>query len=106
MSKPIIKLTEGDQSWYLEWTTIGDGPAGWGMSLDYFKAYYKDEYGKQGMRGLAERLERVEEHGSSYEFDQRGSEDVVCINRASPNGSELTVDEIIERYCKTHRGNE
>ena len=61
----IIKLSTPRGDRYLEWSTIVDAPVTYGMPLDEFTAYYRDQYGAEGMRALPERMARVEAKGTS-----------------------------------------
>lgn len=90
----IVKIKD----YYLEWSTIVDAPVTYGMSLDEFKAYYQEEYGRDGMRDLDQRLQRVERYGSSH-VEGRSAEDILSINRAGPDETDLTFDEIYQAYC-------
>lgn len=99
MPRMIVKLTEGDKSWYLEWTTVSDSPRTWGMSLEDFKQSYKEEHGRHGMYELEERLKRVEEKGTSSLVDN-SAEEVIRHNRAGKNETCLSKQQIIDFYCK------
>lgn len=59
----IIKVKDEkfNKDYYMEWSTIVDAPVTYGMSLDEFKEYYKEQYGIKGMEGLEDRMTRVEE---------------------------------------------
>lgn len=94
MGKYIIKLDD----YYMEWTTISDAPATFGMSLDEFKEYYQEEYGNKGMEDLPKRLERIEKYGSSS-IVPKSAEDVIFLNRAGYNEKTLSRSEIIEWFC-------
>jgi hypothetical protein len=90
----IIKLADK----YLEWSTISDSPATYGMSLDEFKSYYRDRYGQAGVEWLGHRLARVEAKDTSSFVDASVDETIAC-NRAGPNESKLSKEQIIEKYC-------
>ena len=94
MGRPIIKL--GD--YYLEWSSIVDAPIMFGLELEEFKEYYRLKYGTDGMDDLDARLERVELNGTSY-LDNRNVGDAISVNRAGPDESELTEEEIYQAYC-------
>ncbi len=98
MGRSIIKLTEGPKTWYLEWSSIVDAPITYGMSLYELEKYIQDEYGRQGLEHLAERLVRVDAVGTSasgYEsIDQ-----FLSFNRAGPNETTFTKSQIIDWYC-------
>lgn len=63
----IAKLKHPDTGidMYFEWSTIADGPLTYGMTLEDFKVHYQNENGTIGMKGLQERLDRVDKHGTS-----------------------------------------
>lgn len=94
MPRFIIKL----EGYYLEWSTIVDAPVTSGMSLAEFKKYIRDEYGREGIRELDQRLVRVESFGTSLYTPQTPQDAVLC-NNAGPGESELTFDEIYKAYC-------
>lgn len=98
MPRFICKITDNDQSWYLEWSTVVDAPVTYGMTLEEFKEYYKDEYGRQGMGDLDKRLERVEAKGTSSLMHD-SAEDVMDWNRAGKDGSSLSRQQLIDVYC-------
>lgn len=90
----IVKL----QDYYFEYSTIVDAPVTFGLPLDEFKKYYREEYGQQGIDNLGPRLERVEKYGSS-QIGGIAADDVLLWNRAGPDEVELTPDEIYQAYC-------
>ena len=97
MGRGIIKLEKGGESRYLEWSTIVDAPVTWGMTLDEFKEYYRDEYGAEGMRRLAERMARTELKGTSFYLDADVSH-TIRHNRAGDCEACLAPDQIWEKY--------
>jgi hypothetical protein len=98
MPRYIIKLTDQDESWYLEWSTIVDAPITYGLSLNEFKDWYLEEYGRKGYEELADRLKRVEKTGTSCLISNL--EDVLSCNRAGPKETELTKEQLIDKYCR------
>lgn len=95
MGRFIIKLHE----YYLEWSTVTDSPVTFGMTLNDFVEYYRAEYGRHGYRDLKMRLERVEKYGSSAHQTQYWLPSLFVGNRAGPNETELTEEEIYHAYC-------
>lgn len=88
---------------YLEWSTVVDAPVTYGMTLEEFEDYYRQQYGEQGMRGLPDRLARVETKGSSAHptaWDDGSLESLIACNRAGPDETELTLEEIAAAYCR------
>lgn len=100
MPRYIVKLVDKKENkdYYMEWSTVVDAPVTYGMSLEEFKTYYKDEYGKQGMDGLDERLNRVNEKGTSCMLD-KSAEETISFNRAGKNGECISVEEIFRIFC-------
>ncbi len=98
MSRMIIKLTDSQQDWYLEWSTVVDAPITYGMSLEEFKAYYKEEYGRSSMDELEKQLERVEEIGTSSRIHD-SVDDLIAFNRAGDNESQISKEELIQKFC-------
>lgn len=94
MARSIIKLN----GYYFEFSSIVDSPVTFGMTLDEFKQYYRDEYGANGIRDLEGRLKRVEAKGTSSYLDE-SAESQLSFNRAGPDEAQLTVDEIFDAYC-------
>ncbi len=100
MPRYICKFRDGDKDYYMEWSTVVDAPVTFGMSLEEFKEHYKEEYGNQGMRmEFEERMKRVEEKGTSSRLDD-SVEDMIQGNRAGKDETCLTVEQIIEGYCR------
>lgn len=94
MGRFIVKL----ENHYLEWSTITDSPVTFGVPLNVFKHYYRDEYGESSAAELERRLERVEKQGTSSRSGHT-VEDLIAGNRAGPNEARLTLEEIIKAYC-------
>ena len=94
MGKGIIKLGE----FYLEWSTVVDAPVTFGMTLPEFKEYYRQEYGRDGMKDLPDRLGRVSIKGTSF-YDDIDLTDTVEFNRAGPGETHLSREELHRAYC-------
>lgn len=94
MPRYIVKLAEDE---YMEWSTVVDAPVTYICTRKEFEDFYRKEYGEDGMRTLPERMERVEQKGTSCLLDD-SAEQTVKFNRAGPNESTLTFDEIRQRY--------
>lgn len=107
----IVKLTDKktDTPYYMEWSTVTDSPATYGMPLDEFKEHYKDQYGARGMEELPKRLKRVEESGCSDAIDRSPVEEWITSNRAgewtgrwtAEKGGTvcLSYEELVQIYC-------
>ena len=99
MARYIVKLSEGDQSWYLEWSSVVDAPVTFGCSLEEFRQYYQDYYGIYAMDEFEKRMARVEEKGISS-FIHDSVEDIFNYNRAGKNETCLSKQQMIDFYCK------
>ena len=97
MGKSIIKLSGEGRDFYLEWSTIVDAPVTYGMSLEEFEEYYKEEYGNKGINQLPARLERVERTGCSA-FNTTLDSLLAC-NKAGDNEVKISKEEIYRKYC-------
>jgi len=94
MPRYICKLDD----MYFDWSTVVDAPITDGMSLEEYKEYYKEEYGKLSFDNeFFERIKRVEEKGTSA-FDE-SIDSIISYNRAGPNESCLSKNDII-KYLK------
>ena len=93
----IIKLNGEEGDFYLEWSTIVDAPITYGMSLEEFKEFYKEEYGNKGINELPARLERVKRTGCSA-FNTTLDSLLAC-NRLGDNEVKISKEEIYRKYC-------
>ena len=98
MGRFLMRLKGREGVYILEWSTIVDAPVTFGMPLAEFEAYYKEQYGANGLRELPERLARLEKYGTSL-VDGRTPQDAISGNRAGPNEKRLTLREIYKAYC-------
>lgn len=96
----IIKLDTPRGPRYLLWSSVVDAPVTYGMTLDMFTEYYKLEFGRRAMDTDFKRsMQRVEEKGYSAQGWVTSLDDIIGLNRAGPNESHLTLEEIVEEYC-------
>jgi len=84
---------------YFEWSTIVDAPTTFGMTREEMEEYHREEYGVSADAELARRLARVDATGCSAR-DGTTVDDLIASNRAGPNESALTREELL-RYLKT-----
>jgi len=96
MPKFLVKL--GDEQ-YCEWSTVVDAPVSSIMTLDGLKAYYRGQYGEEGMLMLPDRLARVERTGCSA-LSGCTAEELIACNRAGPKEGRLNLRQIIKLYSE------
>lgn len=97
MPRYLIRL-ECPEERFLEWSTIVDAPVTCGMTEGELREYIRQEYGRQGLRRLDERIERCREKGTSaYNVDREAA---IAFNRAGPDETHATLEEIKESYCR------
>ena len=99
MPRYIIKLQDVDRDYYLMWSTIVDAPITFGLTLGQFRDWYQAEYGKAGLTEFPERMLRVEQKGTSSNMHP-SAEKVIGYNRAGPDETCLTREQILEKYCR------
>lgn len=91
----IVKLPNGN---YLVWSSVADAPLSRGLSADAFVDLVREEYGHVfDDTSLETKMALADSFGSSrpgYETLDELIED----NCAGPDGSSLTLDEIVELY--------
>ncbi len=92
MAYIIVKLADDK---YIEWSTVADGPVTYvctrkqmGEHLTHTARDESDNY------QVEQRLERADKYGSSLHKPTTAQE-ILAGNRAGPNESELTLDQII-----------
>lgn len=79
---------------FFEWSTIVDAPTCRAMGVAEFRDYYANEYGRQSLDGLSDRMERAEKTGCSSMIGESLS-DVVACNRAGPGESTIPLSDIL-----------
>lgn len=83
---------------YNLYSTVSDRPRYVSaITLKQLEYYIKDQYGKQGLRNLPERLKRAQEKGTSSFNDESLSETILC-NRAGKNEEHLTLKIFIKMF--------
>lgn len=110
MPRIVARFQTPDGWRYLEWSTVVDAPITFGMPLDEFEDWYRDEYGRDGVERfrdvLLSRFDRVVQDAdgnlvmasTTSEFKPR-VEDLVLRNRAGDDGTELTMEQIVDFFC-------
>lgn len=100
MPRFIIKLSDEitGKDYYIEWSTVVDAPVTYGVSLEDFKEYYKNEYGNNGMKGFDSLIEETNKSGTSSPYYNLQS--LLDYNRAGENDKTLDKESILEKYCR------
>ncbi len=97
MGRCIAAVDHGGQRYYLEWSTVVDAPVSRGMILADFLAHYAAEYGRAGLRNVAERIDRADKCGTSSR-DGESFAELIAGNHAGEDGTELTREQIVDHY--------
>lgn len=100
MPRFIIKLVDGADAYYMNWSTIVDAPVSRGMTLEELHEDTRVEHGESGLRELPARLERVERQGTSQMHDAETADEAIAFNRAGPRETQLNREEILNVYCR------
>ncbi len=93
MGQFIVKL--GGK--YLLWSTVVDAPVTRGGSVEELREYVQEWEGKRGLAELEQRLERVEQKGTSS-YMHASAEEVVWLNRAGKGETCMTIPQLVEHY--------
>ena len=99
MGNAIVKIRDK----YMLWSTSWDKPVGWAMTQQQFVDFYRVRHGNAamgdwyGMGDFQRRMDRVEDTGCSMIAETL--DEFIVANRAGPDETELTMDEIYEEYC-------
>lgn len=99
MPRYICKISHENKDYYLEFSTVVDAPVTYGMSLEDFTEYYREEYGRSAMElEFPDRMKRVEAHGSSCRMGD-SAEAIMRLNRAGKGETCMTMAQLIDTYC-------
>lgn len=94
MGRTVVKIKD----LYFEWSTIVDAPVTFGLTLEEMRDSLKEDYGQRGLDHFdSATLARIEQVGAGWR-DGTTLEETVSGNRAGPDESELTIDEIYQAY--------
>jgi hypothetical protein len=92
------------EGWFFEWSTVVDAPVTLGMRFQEFKDYYMENYGEKQKGEFPDRIKRALRNGTSYAAgDGMTLAELVSVNRAGHNETNLTLDEVIRIYCVEQR---
>lgn len=91
----FIRLKDGKQPFYLEWSTVSDRPASDGMTEDDLLAFIKERDGTSGCDRL--RNSGLFTHGVQS-IRNTSPREVVSFNRAGPKESSLSMAKLVAEY--------
>lgn len=97
MGSTIVRLQDSEGEIWLYWSSEWDQATHVFATRADFEAFYREEYGNDGMRELPERMSRVDAKGTS-DYDDESAEDTVVHNRAGASETRLTVPQLIAHY--------
>lgn len=98
MPRFLLKLGER----YCEWSTICDAAITVPMTMDELHDYIKEEYGREGLDRLPERLKDLEESGGASSGET--AEEAITCNRMGKGESELSFKQILDWAEKDFEG--
>lgn len=102
MPTVIVKFERvGHEPRYLLYSSIVDAPVSRGMRRDDFLALC-DERGYGSPAVLQKRMERADAKGTSCRLSKNARGAILC-NRAGPNETELSYEEMWDHYCADDR---
>ncbi len=96
MGRFIVELAPGK---YVEWSSVVDAPVTYVMTETELVQYVREEYGEAGVRELPARMERVKAKGTNA-LTYKSADNVIRVNRAGPNETEITREQIIAQYTR------
>jgi len=94
----LIDPADG-REYFLRWSTVVDAPTTAGMSEEELREWYAQEYGRQGLLDLPSAIHAARTKGVAS-VGYRDLADVIAGNRAGEGATELTLEEIVEQYCR------
>lgn len=80
------------------WSTVVDAPITHAMTQAQLERYVKRNYGQRGLDGLPAQLARIKAKGASWFDSEKDLAATLAGNRAGPDETYLTADEIYDRY--------
>lgn len=98
MGRFICKIPYEGEDYYLIWSSIVDAPVTFGMKLEEFTDFMREEEGQRYMKTEhSHRMERVDRFGTSI-YRGESVEDLIILNRCGPQEQCLTLEDIIKKY--------
>lgn len=100
MARTILRLEDSRDgaAFYLEWSSVVDAPITFGLTREEMAVYHRDEYGRLDHElHFARRMKAADEN--KFQFGLT-AEKIIAGNRAGPDESELTYEEIVDKFWR------
>jgi len=98
MGRSICKIPHEGKDYYLVWSTICDSFITYGLELEEFTEWMREEEGNRYMEDTHPgRMERVEKYGTSSRMDS-SVEEVIGCNRCGPREKRISMEGIIYKF--------
>ena len=95
MGRVLCKIPHEGKDYYLVWSTIVDAFITYGMSLEEFTEWMREEEGRRYMEmDHNRRMEKVEMFGTSSAFN-KSPEELISLNHCGPKQQRITMEGII-----------
>lgn len=103
MSKFIVRLVDGDEPRYVEWSTVVDAPITYLMTRDELQEFLIEDAveraREEAIRDWPLRMARVDATGTSA-YGRGDADDEISCNRAGPDESHLPTRQAIAEYLR------
>lgn len=100
MGKAIFKVDDNGKERFLVWSSIVDAPVTFACTAAQIVAFFVEEAREDATQMAKRMIERARASGSSSRMGVYTIANVAGGNRAGPDESALTEDEIIEFYVR------
>jgi hypothetical protein len=100
MGKAIFRVDDNGKERFLVWSSTVDAPITFACTAEEVTKMFVEEAREDATRMVQDMIERTLATGSSSRMGYNTLADVAGANRAGPNESTLTEDEIVEFYVR------
>jgi hypothetical protein len=100
MGKAIFKVDDNGEERFLVWSSVVDAPVTFACTAKEIIEMFVEDAREDATRMAQDMIDRARATGSSSRMGYVTLAHVVAANRAGPNESTLTEDEIIEFYVR------
>lgn len=88
---------------FIEWSTVVDAPVTFGMTEAELRDHIGRRYGEEGLEVADARIERAKRLGTSWIGRDENFDELVSYNRAGPNETCLSKDQLVRIYMVEKR---